>query len=272
MARVKAAWTQTARPRGRTDDLLASVSMVLYDDLASWWHLVTPPADHEWEAVHYAALWRARVAAPRTVLDLGAGGGCIASHLRRDFVCTLVDRSPTMLAASASINPDCEHVVGDLRTVRLDRSFDGVLVGDAIMYLTTEVDLAAAIATAFAHTRPGGCALFVPDKTREDFRPSDSHGGADTADGTRGVRWLQWARDPDPDDTWFTIDWALMLRQGADVEVVHERHRHGLFPRATYGRLIAEAGFTLIDDPAHAGVLLGLRPSPHQGGPQDRSP
>ena len=140
------------------------------------------------------------------------------------------------------------------------RTFDGVLLGDAIMDLTDEAALAAAIATAFAHTRPGGCALFVPDKTRETFRPSESYGGSDTADGARGLRWLQWVRDPDPDDTTFTLDWALMLRDGDRVEVVHERHLHGLFPRATFGRLITAAGFRLIDEPAHAGVLIGLRP------------
>jgi SAM-dependent methyltransferase len=233
--------------------------MRMYDDLASWWHLLTPPADHEWEAAHYAALWRAHVAGPRTVLDLGAGGGCVASHLRPDFALTLVDRSAAMLATAATVTPGCEHVVGDVCDVRLGRTFDGVLLGDAIMYLTDEAALAAAIATAFAHTRPGGCALFVPDKTRETFRPSESYGGSDTADGARGLRWLQWVRDPDPDDTTFTLDWALMLRDGDRVEVVHERHLHGLFPRATFGRLITAAGFRLIDEPAHAGVLLGLR-------------
>ena len=233
--------------------------MRLYDDLASWWHLLSPPANHAWEAAHYAALWRAHVDAPRTVLDLGCGGGCVSSHLRGDLACTLLDRSPAMLAAAAAIDAGAEYVVGDLRVARLGRSFDGVLLGDAIMSMTTEADLAAAIATAFAHTRPGGCALFVPDATRETFRPGEGYGGSDDPDGRRGLRYLLWTRDPDPDDTTITLDWALMLRHGDD-EVVHERHLHGLFARATYGRLITAAGFTLIDEPAHAGVLLGLRP------------
>ncbi|HVV85082.1 MAG TPA: class I SAM-dependent methyltransferase [Kofleriaceae bacterium] len=233
--------------------------MRLYDDLAGWYHLLSPPENHGWEADHYAALWRGLVDAPRTLLDLGAGGGCVASHLRRDFACTLVDRSPAMLDTSRAVNPDCEHVAGDLRDLRLGRTFDGVLLGDALMYLRGEGELEAAIATAFAHTRPGGAALFVPDCTRETFRPGDSHGGTDTADGARGLRWLQWVRDPDPADDSFTTDWALMLREGDRIEVVHEQHRMALLARATYGRLIAAAGFRLIDEPAHAGVLIGTR-------------
>ena len=235
--------------------------MRLYDDLARWWHLLSPPANHAWEAAHYAALWRGYVDAPATLLDLGAGGGCVAWHLRDDFACTLVDRSPAMLAASATINPASEHVVGDLRDLRLGRTFDGVLLGDAIMYLTDEAELAAAIATAFVHTRPGGCALFAPDATRESFRPGDSHGGSDSDDGARGLRFLLWTRDPEPEDSTITLDWALLLREGDRVEVVHERHLHGLHARATYARLIAAAGFRVIDDPAHAGVLVGLRPA-----------
>ena len=33
---------------------------------------------------------------------------------------TLTDIAPGMLAMSESINPECEHIVGDMRTLRLD--------------------------------------------------------------------------------------------------------------------------------------------------------
>jgi len=66
---------------------------------------------------------------------------------------TLVDRSPEMLTVSRALNPDCEHIEGDMRTVRLGRVFDAVLIHDPIMYMTTEPDLRSAMATAFAHCR-----------------------------------------------------------------------------------------------------------------------
>ena len=47
---------------------------------------------------------------------------------------------------------------GDLRTLRLGRSFDAVLVHDAVMYMTSERDLRSMAVTAFQHTRPGGAA------------------------------------------------------------------------------------------------------------------
>ena len=46
-----------------------------------------------------------------------------------------------------------------MRTLRLGRTFDAVLIHDSIMYMTTEADLAAAALTAFVHTRPRGATL-----------------------------------------------------------------------------------------------------------------
>jgi hypothetical protein len=56
-----------------------------------------------------------------------------------------------------------------MRTLRLGRAFDVVLVHDAIMYMTTEEELLAAAETAFAHTsrrRGAVCAGLRPG----DFR------------------------------------------------------------------------------------------------------
>ncbi len=107
----------------------------------------------------------------RTLLELGSGGGNNASHLKRRFTCTLTDISPEMLALSRTLNPECEHIEGDMRTLRLDRTFDAVLVHDAIAYITTEDDLRATLETVAVHLRRGGAALLVPDTTRELFVP-----------------------------------------------------------------------------------------------------
>ena len=98
------------------------------------------------------------------VLELGSGGGNNASHLKAHFRLTLVDRSPQMLAVSRRLNPECEHVEGDMRSVRLGRTFDAVFVHDAIAYMTTEDDLRAVFATAFEHCRPAGWRCSSPTR------------------------------------------------------------------------------------------------------------
>jgi len=155
----------------------------------------------------------------------------------------LVDLSPQMLKVSRALNPECEHVQGDMRSVRLGREFDGVFVHDAIVYMTTEADLRAALETAFTHCRPGGAAIFAPDHVRETFGPSTDHGGHDGADG-RGLRYVEWTWDPDPNDTTYTVDYAYLLRSSdGSLRVEHDRHVEGLFSRGDWLRLLALVGF-----------------------------
>ena len=205
----------------------------LYDDLASWWPLLSPPSDYEEEAAFYREALTAACEGPvRTLLELGSGGGNNAFHLKPHFTLTLVDLAPGMLEVSRALNPECEHVEGDLRSVRLGRTFDGVFIHDAICYMTTEADLRQAFETAYVHCRPGGAALFAPDYVRETFQPTTDHGGTDGAD--RALRYLEWAYDPDPADTSYLVDYAFLLRApDGRTRIEHDRHVEGLFPRAT---------------------------------------
>src|SRR5688572_5543710 len=118
---------------------MSSTLPLLYTDLAGWFHLLTPPAEYAEEAAAYRdALVAAAAVRPRTLLELGSGGGNNAFHLKRDFECTLSDLSAPMLEISRAINPECAHLLADMRTLRLGREFDAVFVHDAVMYLTTE--------------------------------------------------------------------------------------------------------------------------------------
>ena len=117
------------------------------------------------------------------MLELGSGGGNNASYLKKWFDMTLVDRSKGMIECSRKLNPECEHVEGDMRTVRLQRTFDRVFIHDAIMHMTSEAELMRALRTAFAHTRPGGATVVAPDCTRETYSPITHHGGNDLKDG-----------------------------------------------------------------------------------------
>jgi SAM-dependent methyltransferase len=215
----------------------------LYSDLADWWPLISPPEEYAEEAAFAAHLLGQAERPVREVLELGSGGGHCASHLTSRFTMTLVDASSEMLAVSRRLNPDCPHIVGDIRTIRLGRDFDAVFVHDAVSYMTSEADLTQAIETAYAHCRPGGVAVFVPDCTAETFEPSTGYGGIDGTDG-RAARYLEWAWDPDPGDTWTVTEYAFLLRErGGAVRTVHESHRLGMFGQATWLRLLEAAGF-----------------------------
>lgn len=215
----------------------------LYTDLADWWPILSRPQDYAEEAEFYKnAVFSAFDIPPRTMLELGCGGGNNASHLKKHFEMTLVDIAPGMLEVSRKLNPECEHFRGDMRDVRLNRTFDVVFIHDAIGYMATTENLRKAVETAYVHCRPGGVALFAPDCVKETFRPATSHGGHDGAN--RALRYLSWTWDPDPNDDTCICDMVYLLRdENNKVQSIHDRHVMGLFARAEWLELIGAAGF-----------------------------
>jgi SAM-dependent methyltransferase len=240
----------------------------LYGQLSSWWPLLSPPAEYAEEAEFYARNLLATGSEPaHTLLELGSGGGNNASYLKKHFTMTLVDQSPGMLALSRALNPECEHVQGDMRTVRLGRQFDRAFVHDAIAYMTTLSDLRKTIESAFVHCRPGGAALFAPDHVRENFRPGTDHGGSDVEH--RGLRYLEWTWDPNPADSTYIVDYAYMLRESdGAIRVEHDRHIEGLFGRSEWLQVLADAGFQPRNipfdhselEPGSYEIFIGLKP------------
>ena len=215
----------------------------LYTEIPDWWPVLSAPESYEEESRIFRHAFEAMSHVPiETLLELGSGGGHTASWLKAFWRLTLVDVAPGMLEVSRGLNPECEHVHGDMRDVRLERFFDAVLIHDAIAYMTTEGDLKAALATAFVHLKPGGVALFVPDDTEESYHESTKHGGYDVGD--RAMRYLEWNHDPDPGDTTTTSTMVYVLKEeGRTIRVLEDEHVLGLFPQETWMRLLAEVGF-----------------------------
>jgi ubiquinone/menaquinone biosynthesis C-methylase UbiE len=217
----------------------------LYRDLANWFHLLTTPEDYAAEAAFFRRVIIENSRIPvKTVLEMGSGGGNNASHLKPYFKLTLTDLSENMLDISYKLNPECEHIQGDMRNLRLGRQFDAVFVHDAISYMTTEEDLAATIETAFIHCKPGGAALFCPDYIREKFTSKTRHGGHDK--GNRGLRYLEWTFDPDTSDTSYIVEFAYLLKEGSRVWCESERHVLGLFSEKDWRRFMEDAGFKAV--------------------------
>jgi SAM-dependent methyltransferase len=223
----------------------------LYTELAGWWQLVSPTEDYADEAAFFGELFRAENS--KTVLELGSGGGNVAWFLKKDFTLTLTDISGGMLAESKKQNPELEHIKGDMRTLRLGRTFDGVLIHDAIMYMTSEEDLRAALVTAHVHCKTSGVVVIAPDWVSETFSPYTTHEGVDV--GERGVRYLEWIWDADPNDTKVNYEVILALKEDEELRTVVDRQIVGVFPHATWLRLLEDVGFKVevVEDPSTGG-------------------
>jgi len=237
----------------------------LYSEFATWFHLLSAPSSYAEEAEFARQVLTSSVPNHRitSLLELGSGGGNNAFHLKSHFAMTLSDLSADMLALSRTINPECEHLQGDMRTLRLGREFDAIFIHDAVCYLTTRDDLVACMETALVHCRPGGVVLFMPDFVRERFQAGVHQGGHDGE--RRSLRYLEWTFDPDPSDTTYTVDFVYMLREGAlPVRVEHDTHLHGLFSREEWFTWMHTVGFEtrMIEDPYEREVLVGVRNLP----------
>jgi SAM-dependent methyltransferase len=218
------------------------MAMALYDRLAPWYHLLDPAPDHEPEAAQLIATFRDAITGPReTLLELGAGAGNTASFLAHAYRCTLSEPSDAMRALSEARNPGAAHVGGDMRSLRLDRRFDAVLIHDAIVYMRSREELRAAMETAFVHVREGGAAILVPDAFRGQLHEyTQLHEGDE---GDRSLRALEWCWDPDPDDELCTVEWSFLARRGTEMLAIHDRHVEGLFAREVWIELARDVGF-----------------------------
>jgi SAM-dependent methyltransferase len=235
----------------------------LYTDLAEWWPLLSPPSQYLEEAADLLPLLLdgSDAGDARTLLELGSGGGSLAYHLKDRFTLTLTDLSPGMLAVSKQVNPECEHICGDMTVLDLGRQFDRVLIHDAIMYATEPDAVRKTLRTASRHCRPGGRVVVLPDCVRETFEVETESGGEDGADG-RALRYLMWTWDPDPTDYTFEVAYGLLLREtDGQVRMEMDRHREGCFPRADWLAWFEGAGLSarIHHDPWKREVFVAVR-------------
>jgi SAM-dependent methyltransferase len=94
----------------------------------------------------------------RRVLDLGCGtGGHAAPLAERGYDVVGVDRSAEMLECARKRCPGTRFEQGDIAQLDLHETFDAVLMMFAVLgYQVGNADVAAALATARRHLRPGG--------------------------------------------------------------------------------------------------------------------
>ncbi len=215
----------------------------MYDDLAYLWPLISPPENYEAEAYVWRNTLRARLGPGRhDILELGVGGGHNLSHFADEFAATAVDLSEGMLENSRKLNPGVTHIQGDMRTVRLGRTFDAVLIHDAIDYMRTLDDLRAAFLTAAVHLRPGGTFIVAPDYTRENYEEgvvcTRTASSADTH-----LTYIEVDFDPDCHDSTVDSLMVYLIRDARGTRVELDHHVIGVFPIQTWLDELAQIGF-----------------------------
>jgi SAM-dependent methyltransferase len=216
-----------------------------YETLAAWWPWISPLEDYESEMQQVIRLIEARSPSARTMLELGSGGGHNAYYLKQRYAMTLTDIHEAMLSQSKRLNPDCEHVQGDMRTLALATTFDLVFAHDAIDYITSEADLDLVARNAHRHLRPGGLFVCMPDHVRERFEPGTECGGSDSDDG-HAIRYLEWTPEVVPGATTSTTVYSFVAREAdGTLRSFVEEHVCGLFPEATWVAILERAGFAV---------------------------
>ena len=217
----------------------------MYDEFAHLWPLISTRQDYENEAQLWRDALRDKLGPGRhEILELGVGGGHNLSYLTEDFQATAVDVSEKMLLNSVALNPSVEHHVGDMRSIRLAKSFRAVLIHDAIGYMLTEDDLRSTFATARAHLERGGVLVVAPDDFRETFSgPRVTHGT--NSDGNTQLTQIEYQYDPDPEDTVIESRMFFLILEGDKLRVEQDRHILGLFSLQTWLDLMQESGFAV---------------------------
>ena len=218
----------------------------LYTDLAPLWRLFSPPEEYAEEVETFRARFR-RHGVPEggTLLHLGSGGGSVDHLLQRSYRVTGVDVSEAMLAEARRLNPGVEYVQGDIRSVRLGRTFDAVLVHDAISYMTSVAELEAVYRTAAAHLAVGGVMVALPEELKERLPRLEPSAETRTADGLV-LTVLETCHDADPADHEFETVYVFLVREGDQLRVELDRHANGAFTLDEFLGAMRAAGFAPV--------------------------
>jgi SAM-dependent methyltransferase len=230
----------------------------LYTDLAWLWPMW---GDAAGEYAHYcqhvtSLIQQYAKRQTSTLLDMGCGGGKNVLNLKRQFNVTGVDLSPTMLEQARNLNPECSFVQGDMRTVRLDRTFDAVLMDDAISYMSCLADFVSAFRTASGYLNPGGVLITTPDVTTETFQQNKTIATPGARTGIRNgldVVFIENVYDPDPADEQYETTILYLIRDHGQLRIETDYWTMGLFSIDTWRSVLRETGFEVHEGRYTAG-------------------
>ena len=212
-----------------------------YNELAWLEPIIAPFEDYAKETEHYCTVLREySKIEPKTLLHLGSGAGINDYTFKKHFEVTGVDISKGMLEVAERLNPEVAYHFGDMRTVRLGKVFDAVIIPESINYMTTAEDMGKAILTAYKHLKPGGVFLFVTH-IKEEFTENNF-----VYTGTKGdlkVTVFENNYYPDPEGTTYEATIVYLVRRGGKLDIYNDRHVIGLFRQEIWLEIIKATGF-----------------------------
>jgi SAM-dependent methyltransferase len=134
---------------------------------------------------------------PRSVLDAGCGTGRVGIELaRRGIEVVGVDLDLGMLATASRNAPHLEWHLDDLSTVRLDRSFDAIVMAGNVMIFLAPGTEGAVLNNLAMHLAPGGV-IIAGFQLAIGYLDLDTYDRlAEEARLSLSERWSTWHRDP----------------------------------------------------------------------------
>lgn len=215
------------------------MNWIAYNQLAWTDTILARPEDIEEEATTYVNLIKPHLsAASPTMLHLGCGAGGHDFHFKQHFSVIGLDLSEGMLEIARNRNPEIQYLLGDMRTFQLGRKFDVVAIPDSIMYMTSLMDLSAALSSAAAHLKRDGVLLVVAH-TKEDFRNNNF---AYTGE-THNTHITVLENNHIVSDTAYEATIVYLIRQDGRLEIHHEVHTLGLFSYDEWMRIFNGLNF-----------------------------
>ena len=161
--------------------------------------------------------------------------------LKKYFTITGVDISPNMLKNARKLNPQAKYIRGDMRTVRLKKQFDAVVLHDSVNYMLTRNDLKAVFKTAYLHLKPGGI-LWTCIEEYDKIQQGKTKFSINKK-GKTEITFIENYYDPNPLDTSFEVTFVYLVRKGGKLKIYTDFHFCGIFKLETWLNLLRQTGF-----------------------------
>jgi SAM-dependent methyltransferase len=235
--------------------------MIPFELYARYYDLLYRDKDYRVEADYVSGLLREVKPDAKSLLELGCGTGGHASHFAAlGYHLTGVDLSATMVEraqAKAKAYPEAVQAAlafseGDVRTVRLNKTFDAAISLFHVMsYHTTDNDLRNAIRTAAAHLVSGGVfyfdfwhgpAVISDPPTVRVKRMEDAH--------IRVVRVTEPVSEPENEVIDVRFEVFIEDKANGAISRVEESHRMRYLFAEKVSALLLEEGFSVVSTPA----------------------
>ncbi|HSV87041.1 MAG TPA: class I SAM-dependent methyltransferase [Bacteroidales bacterium] len=216
---------------------------ISYNELAWTEDLLAEPEAYEKEVNGYVNLINMAAKEPvQTLLHLGCGAGWHDRFFKKHFRITGVDISTGMINKAKDSNPEIEYFEDDMRTVRLNRKFDCVVIPDSIDYMATLPDLQKAIQTASIHLKHGGVFLIVGN-TEDKFQSNNFAYTGEKGDIHVTVLENNYVNPYSPNT--YEITMVYLIRHKGKLTKYVEESVAGLFSHSTWMEVLRRNGFVM---------------------------